>query len=122
MNPHDEDGILDDEEAEPLYHRDESGHFALTKVGIVQYRKRFARFGIRVEAIHTLEDFQNALVLSAAGLNDHLVAIARHGPRSLERNLLMAFAKQDQSEYQRLYALLEKRNRLGLRVVDQSRV
>ena len=122
MNFDQEHPILDDEEPAQLYHVDESGRLTWTEEGVEQYRKRFARFGIRVEAIHTLEDFQSALALSAAGLNDHLVAIARHGPRSLERNLLMAFAKQDQSEYQRLYALLEKRNRLGLRVVDQSRV
>ena len=120
MNADQENSILDDEEREPLYHRDKSGHFALTERGIEQYRKRFARFGLRVEAIHTLEDFQNALELSAAGLNDHLVAIASHGPRSLERNLLVAIARGDDAEYQRLLRLVERRNTLGLRVVDQS--
>ncbi|MCB1796425.1 MAG: hypothetical protein KDJ70_18760, partial [Candidatus Competibacteraceae bacterium] len=65
-------------------------------------------------------DFQNALELSAAGLNDHLVAIASNGPRSLERNLLVAIARGDDAEYQRLLRLVERRNTLGLRVVDQS--
>ncbi|MCB1778724.1 MAG: hypothetical protein KDJ34_01265 [Candidatus Competibacteraceae bacterium] len=113
---------LGDDEREPLYHRDESGHFTLTEKGIEQYRKRFARFGLRVEAIHTLEDFQNALELSAAGLNDHRVAIASHGPRSLERNLVVAFARGDEVEYLRLLHLVERRNTLGLRVVDPSSV
>lgn len=122
MNADQEDPILDDEEREPLFHWDESGHFILTERGIAQYRKRFARFGIRLETIHTLEDFQNALGLSAAGLNDQLVEIASNGPRSLERNLLVAFAKQDQSEYERLYALLERRNRLGLSLIKNEAV
>ena len=122
MNADQENSILDDDEREPLDHRDESGHFTLTEKSIEPYRKRLARFGLRVEAIHTLEDFQNALELSAAGLNDHLVAIASNGPRSLERNLLVAFAKQDQSEYERLYALLERRNRLGLSLIKNEAV
>ena len=118
----DPENDLDDDELEPLYHRDKSGHFTLTEKGIEQYRKRFARFGLRVEAIHTLEDFQNALELSAAGLNDHRVAIASHGPRSLERNLVVAFARGDEVEYLRLLHLVERRNTLGLRVVDPSSV
>ncbi|MCP5127536.1 MAG: hypothetical protein H6973_18450 [Gammaproteobacteria bacterium] len=120
MNADQENSILDGDEREPLDHRDESGHFTLTEKGIEPYRKRLARFGLRVEAIHTLEDFQSALALSAAGLNDYRVAIASHGPRSLERNLLVTFARGDEVEYQRLFHLVERRNTLGLRVVDPS--
>ncbi|HRW66093.1 MAG TPA: hypothetical protein P5032_10155 [Candidatus Competibacter sp.] len=91
MNADQENSILDDEEREPLYHRDKSGHFALTERGVEQYRKRFARFGIRVEAIHTLEDFQNALGLSAAGLNDHR---SRRSSEKARENFLLDSSHQ----------------------------
>ena len=54
-------------------------------------------------------------------MHDDEQAIATNGPRSLERNLLVAVAKDDQPEYRRLMRLLEARNRLGLQVVDQRR-
>jgi hypothetical protein len=113
----DPENDLDDDELEPLYHRDKSGHFTLTEKGIEQYRKRFARFGLRVEAIHTLEDFQNALALSQAGFIDELVEIAREGPPCLERRLLMAIIRGDEPTTRRLTALVEKRNRLGLSLI-----
>ncbi|MCB1778165.1 MAG: hypothetical protein KDI50_12095 [Candidatus Competibacteraceae bacterium] len=117
MHSDQEHPILDDEESEPLYHRDKSGHFAFTERGADQYRKRFARFGIRVETIHTLEDFQDALALSQAAFIDELVAIARNGPRSLERNLLIAVARGDKAEHQRLLRLVKRRNALDLQVI-----
>ena len=117
MHSDQENPLLDDEESEPLYHLDKDGHFAFTEKGVERYRKRFARFGIRVETLHTLEDFQHALVLSHAAFIDELVAIARNGPRSLERNLLIAVARGDKAEYQRLLRLVERRNALDLRVI-----
>ncbi|MBK8183240.1 MAG: hypothetical protein IPK63_10255 [Candidatus Competibacteraceae bacterium] len=92
-----------------------------TDEGLRTYRRRFAQFGIRIETITTYEDYRTALQRSAAGLQDQLLAIATDGPRSLERNLLVAVAKDDQPEYRRLMRLLEARNRLGLQVVDQRR-
>jgi len=111
--------ILGEDELEPLYHLDESGRLTWTEEGKRIYRQRFTRFGLRLEAITTLDDLQTARRISAGGLNDHLVEIASHGPPSLERNLLVAFAQQNDAEYQRLYALLEARNRLGWRVISQ---
>lgn len=55
---------------------------------------------------------------SAAGLTDQLLAIAENGPRSLERNLLVAIARNDDADYQRLLAMVKTRNRLGLQVVE----
>ena len=72
----DQENPLLNEESEPLYHLDKDGHFAFTEKGAERYRQRFSRFGIRVETIHTLEDFQHALALSQAAFIDELVAIA----------------------------------------------
>ena len=103
-------------EDEPFYHLDENGCLTWTAEGLRSYRRRFARFGLRVEAITTRDELRTALNRSAAGLTDQLLAIVGNGPRSLERNLLQAIARQDDAEYQRLFALVEARNRLGWRV------
>ena len=115
MRSNDQNSVPDEDD--PFYRLDKNGHLTWTEEGLRNYRKRFARFGLRIEAIDTFEDFQTALGISAAGLNDQLVEIASNGPRSLERNLLVALAKEDDAEYQRLSALLEARNRLGLSIV-----
>ncbi len=120
MNPNEIKPIHDEDELEPLYHLDERGALTWTEEGKQMYRKWFARFGIHLETITTFDDLQTARSISAGGLNDHLVEIASNSPPSLERNLLVAFARQDQPEYQRLYALVKARNRLGLRIVRQS--
>jgi|APTNR8051073442_1049403.scaffolds.fasta_scaffold00950_20 hypothetical protein len=117
MRSDDPNSVLDEDELEPLYHLDESGQLTWTEEGLRTYRKRFARFGLRIEAVVTHDQLRTALQISAAGLTDQLLAIAENGPRSLERNLLVAIARNDDLEYQRLLALLKARNRLGLQVV-----
>jgi len=115
MSPTDPNPILDEDKPFDLLER--NGVFTLTEAGIEKYRQRFARFGIRVEALRTLEDFQNALVCSTAGFFDELVDMASNGPPSLERKLLIAVAKGDNHEFQRLNALATARNRLGLSLI-----
>ncbi|HRE08991.1 MAG TPA: hypothetical protein PKX00_25455 [Opitutaceae bacterium] len=108
----------DDRETEPFYRLDADGRLTWTEEGLRAYRRRFARFGIRIEAIETFEDYRTALTLSAAGFREQLMATAANGPPSLERNLLVAFARGDDTEYRRLLCLAERRNALGLRVAD----
>lgn len=117
----DEQALVGDLDDEPFYRMDENGRLTRTEEGLRTYRRRFARFGLRIEAITTYEDYRTALQLSAGGLQDQLLAIATNGPRSLERNLLVALAKDDQPEYRRLFNLVERRNALDLRVIDQCR-
>ena len=63
-----------------VYRVDNDGRLSWTEAGIRTYRKRFARFGLRIEAIATLKDYRTALTLSAAGFQDQLMATATHGP------------------------------------------
>lgn len=109
---------LPEDEPAPFYQVDEHGALTWTAEGLRTYRQRFARFGLRMEAIQTVEDYRRALTLSAAGFQDQLLAIATNGPPSLERHLLGAIARGDDAEYQRLLGLVERRNALGLRVID----
>lgn len=117
MSTHETDESEDDRIA-LRYRVDDDGHLTWTEEGLQFYRRRFARFGIRIEAIQTFEEYRTALIVSAAGFQDQLMAIATNGPRSLERNLLIAATCGDHAEYQRLFRLVERRNALGLRVVD----
>lgn len=110
----------EDDTLEPFYRVDNDGRLSWTEEGLRTYRKRFAQFGLRIEAIATLEDYRTALTLSAAGFQDQLMATATNGPPSLERNLLVAIAREDNAEYQRLLCLLERRNALGWRMVSAT--
>ena len=81
MRSDDQNSVLDEDELEPLYHLDESGQLTWTEEGLRTYRKRFARFGLRIEAVVTHDQLRTALQISAAGLTDQLLAIAENGPR-----------------------------------------
>jgi hypothetical protein len=57
--------ILDDEEREPFHRVDESGRLTWTEAGLPAYRRRLARFGIRIKIIKTVEDDRTAMWLLA---------------------------------------------------------
>ena len=120
MHANEETTRCEDDTLEPFYRVDNDGRLSWTEEGLRTYRKRFAQFGLRIEAIATLEDYRTALTLSAAGFQDQLMATATKGQPSLERNLLVAIARGDDAEYQRLFRLLERRNALGWRVVSAT--
>ncbi len=56
----------DDDDSEPFYHSDENGRLTWTDEGLRSYRKRFARFGIRIESVRTLDELRQALRISAS--------------------------------------------------------
>lgn len=56
----------EDDETEPFYLLDENGRLTWTDEGLRSYRRRFARFGIRIESITTFEDYKTAMHLSAS--------------------------------------------------------
>lgn len=117
----DEPILATEREPEPFYRIDENGQVCWSEEGQARYRTWFGHFGLRLETIQTAEDLRQARRVCAPGFNDHLLNIASNGPRSLERNLLVAVAQGDQAEYRRLMTLLEARNRLGLQVIHQRR-
>lgn len=49
-----------------FYHRDANGALTWTAEGLRTFRRRFARFGIRIEALQTFADYQTAMQISAA--------------------------------------------------------
>ena len=65
MKDSNETSIPDDDEPEPLDPLDESGRLIWTDEGRHAYRRRFARFGNRIETLQTFEDYRTAMRLSA---------------------------------------------------------
>ena len=119
---HEEDKttLMDDEEPEPFYQIDANDQVIWTDEGRMHYQAWFGRFGIRLETIQTAEDLHRARRIWAPGFIGHLVAIASNGPPSLERHLLIALARGDNAEYQRLLRLVKRRNALGLQVIGHK--
>lgn len=57
---------LDETDAsQRFYHRDANGALTWTAEGLRTFRRRFARFGIRIEALQTFADYQTAMQISA---------------------------------------------------------
>ena len=81
----------EDDLVEPFYRLDADGHLTWTEEGLRTYRKRFARFGIRIETITTFEDFRTAMHLSASVfVEDTLEQIAERAKGKPWRELLEA--------------------------------
>ena len=120
MHDDDKTALVDADEPEPFYQIDKNDSVTWSDEGKIRYQAWFGRFGIRLETIQTADDLHRARQRCTPGFIDHLIAIACNGPRSLERNLLVAIARGDNAEYQRLLRLLERRNALGWRVVSAT--
>lgn len=61
----DRNALAGEPEPEPFYRLDADGRLTWTEEGLRTYRRRFARFGVRIEAIETFEDYRTAMQLSA---------------------------------------------------------
>lgn len=101
----------------PLY-IETDGHLTWTDEGIREWRVPFGKAGIDIRTVTTRERLRDALTVASPYLDQELIDIARNGPMSLERQALVAIATDDKDEYKRLCALLDRRERLGLRIVQ----
>jgi hypothetical protein len=113
MISHHENNRLDDDELEPFYHRDENGALTWTEEGLRTYRRRFARFGIRIEAIKTFEDYRTAMQLSASVfVEDTLEQLAERAQGQPWRALLEAAFTGDTAAIARARRRDETRKKL----------
>jgi hypothetical protein len=94
-----------------------------TPLGVRRYRERFARAGFDIAQIETAEDLQCAIEGSwHIELECFMAAVEERwsglpNRDRLEEALLRATTLGDDAERQRLEKVLERRNRLKLRVV-----
>lgn len=87
----DEQALVGDPDDEPFYRMDENGRLTWTEEGLRTYRRRFARFGLRIEAIETMEAYQTAMQISAGVfVEDTLEQIAERAQGKPWRELLEA--------------------------------
>ncbi|HPE74088.1 MAG TPA: hypothetical protein PK018_18260 [Candidatus Competibacter sp.] len=91
MHANEETTRCEDDTLEPFYRLDDDGRLSWTEEGLQTYRKRFARFGIRIEAIQTFEDYRTAMRLSASVfVEDTLEQLAERAKGKPWRELLEA--------------------------------
>ena len=101
------------DEDPPYYHLNNEGHFTLTDEGKRKYRKRFARFGIRVESITTAEDFRTAILLSrSAFIPDLLEQLDQRCAGKPYHELLTAVLVGSQQDVEKAKRRYETRQKL----------
>ncbi len=112
-NEHDDDG-------EPFYHLDRNGALTWTDAGRRTFRRRFARFGLRLEAIETFEQYQTAMRLSAGVfVEDTLEQLAERCAGQPWRELLEAALTGDDAAIARAERRYETRRKLN--IISSSR-
>jgi len=103
----------DDEQNEPFYRLDADGRLTWTEEGCRSYRKRFARFGIRIKAIETFEDDRTAMQWSArVWVEDTLEQRAARAQGQPWRELLEAAFTGDTAAIERARRRDETRKKL----------
>lgn len=95
-------------------------HF--TKVGLDRFRERFARAGINIRTVKTVDQLDDACRASFGAEMQAFadMVMSRKGPRA-ERALVAAIALGDEAEIQRLSDVLDRRRRIGLKLVSSDR-
>ena len=111
MSPTDPNPIHDEDE--PFYLLDKNGHLTWTEEGLRTYRHRFARFGIRIEAITTFADYRTAMQLSARiFVEDTLEQLAERAAGKPWRELLTTLLTGDAAAIERAQRRYEIRRKL----------
>jgi hypothetical protein len=96
----------------------DDGRIAWTPAGLAELGPHFARAGLDIRTVRTRDQLRQAWRAADPYLQDTLLAIARNGPMTLERQALVAVALDDEAKFQRLLTQLIRRNQLGLRLVE----
>ena len=93
-----------------------------TTLGIARFKERFARAGFDIATINDIDAFQRALDGSfhvETALANERIFNTTYSDK-LEGDLLKATLRGDEAEKRRLTELLQRRRRLGLRVVKSD--
>ena len=96
----------------------DDGRLAWTPAGLRELGPHFARAGIDIHRVRTRDQLRQAWRAADPYLQDTLLAMARNGPMTTERQALVAVALNDEEGFERLLTKLRRRARSGLRVVE----
>jgi len=118
MHRNPENQILSEQSAqEPWFIPQSDGTIRFTDEGVENLRPHFGRAGIDIRKITTEEQYHDAMRRASPWLGDTLRAIARRGPMSVERELLVAVMEGDEARAAGLRSRLERRRQVGFRCV-----
>ncbi len=82
----------------------------------------FAKAGISINHIRTYDEYIQARMLTPNLATDIMLKLVMDGPMTMERRCLVAIVKGDSALAREITAKLEKRNRLGLKVIRNDDV
>lgn len=96
--------------------------FAFTEKGYATFKPLFARIGINIDAIKSINAYQAARAQLAPNFLQHLANDTRNsGPASMEREALALALEGNTVALEKLKAKLIQRNRLGLKVISDKK-
>jgi hypothetical protein len=102
----------------PEYTVDDDGRIHFTEAGREELRHYFGRVGIDIRTIRTWEDYLKARKQASPFFMEYLSSIARRGPMTAERRLLISAVEDDEETFQESLRKFDARRRL--RVVDSE--
>ena len=114
MNAKSQPPLPGESESGPWFTCQPDGSIQFTEEGVATLRAHFGRAGIDIRNIDSEAHFHEAWDRAAPWLNDSLLAIARNGTMTVERQLLVAVTEGDTTRAADLKSRLERRRRLGL--------
>ncbi len=86
----------------------DDGKLYFTKNDKAKYTLHFAKVGIDIRTIKTVDEFEAAWDLARPHFNEFLVSIAEDGEHTLEREVLIAIVKGDMELADELTRQLEE--------------
>jgi hypothetical protein len=84
----------------PEYTVDDDGRIHFTEDGYQELRHYFGRVGIDIRTIRTWDDYLDARRRAAPFFMEYLSSIARRGPMTAERQLLVSAVEDDPETFE----------------------
>ncbi|MCG8074815.1 MAG: hypothetical protein JAY75_01050 [Candidatus Thiodiazotropha taylori] len=104
-------------EGDLCYYTEVLGQFRFTDEGLKELRPYFAKAGININAIKTKENYLMARQAASPWFMEHMRQLAEEGSKNtLEDQALISIFSGDPQKTEALFAKLEKRNKLGLKL------
>ena len=110
---------MSQKEGEFCYYTEVLGQFRFTDEGLKELRSYFAKAGININTIKTKSDYYAARRACSHFLLEHLTEKASRAKysKTLEGQALIAAVSGDDAKLEMLLEKLDRRNKLGFKVV-----
>ena len=99
----------------PFFTEDTAGRIHFTDLGLETLKPYFAKAGIRIETITTKAEYYQARRITSDLFLDSLHKQAANGPKTLERQALMAAVGDDSQKFEKLLRKVRQKRDLNLK-------